>query len=104
VANLHVHRDYALDTSEIIAEDNNENNVEEVRRKPKEFLHKSVLDDIIDREEIITSKMHELNVNSENLDFETINEANVEDEDKDNQPKLLKHNKSSKCKLNERIF
>jgi hypothetical protein len=101
VANLHVHRDYALDTSEVIAEDNNENNVEEVRRKPKEFLHKSVLDDIIDREEIIISKMHELNVNSENLDFETINEANVEDEDKDNQPKLLKHNKSSKCKLNE---
>jgi hypothetical protein len=105
---LHVPRDYGIE--EVIAEDNNENYIEEIKKPIRDGinLHKNALlmDGVVDKEEnILLDGLMNVNVNVngvDNVEFEPIKEENVEEEDKENNIPKLKHNKSSKCKLKEK--
>lgn len=91
-ANNYYARGYSVETNEIIAEDNNENIIENDLVN-KETLHKNMLEGIIDKEEILN--IHELNVNC-NSEFEPIKEENVlEEEDKESISFKRSENKSN---------
>jgi len=80
----YVSKDYSIETDEIIAEDNNENIIEnDFHLKKKDSSHK-ILENVIDREEEFNYNVHELNVNSVSVaNFETIKEEkdeNIEEE------------------------
>lgn len=91
---FHMHKDYSLtvETDEIIAEDNNENLIDNTETvKKRESFHK-LLENVIDKED--NYPIQELNVNcgaSSNAIFETIKEENIEEEEKD----VIPHNKTS---------
>jgi hypothetical protein len=77
---IYFSKDYSVETGEIIAEDNNENNVDaDLNLRKKDPLHK-IIENMIDKEE--NYNIQELNVNvGTNAAFEPIKEENYEEED-----------------------